>query len=162
MRKKVILLLLSFVALFEVRSALADQNMPDRIYVALTTYHAGIDPNLVGLEHFNEFNPGLAVVWEKRALGLDYGIGLFKNSFGDPSAFLSIGYMHQIKDDLEVGAVLNIADYGSASQFIQTRIGNTSLIAIPAAQVRFKNTFIQIIPETKGAIAMFGLTFSIE
>lgn len=135
---------------------------PDRIYIPLATHHHDVQDPFPGFEKFNEFNPGVVAVWEKRYLNLDYGVGVFKNSFGDPAATFSIGYNMEVAPDLEIGAVINIADYGNIADFLQTQILDTSFIVIPAAQVRYKNGFIQFIPDTKGAIAMAGLTFALK
>lgn len=76
--------------------ASAQSLAPDRLYFPLASQHFNMDPLDYGVDSWNEFNPGVIVTWENRALTLDYGIGAFYNSFEEVSFMAVVGQGNRI------------------------------------------------------------------
>lgn len=131
---------------------------PDRLYLPLTARHANIDPANFGLVKWNETNPGLILSWEDRFLGLDYSLGVVRNSFDKTSAYAGVGKFWSVAPEalpgLSVGLVAALADYGTDARFIETRIGSSGWVVTGGPQVNFRNLFVQIqpVPQANGKL----------
>jgi hypothetical protein len=143
-------------------SAQSDGISPDRFYLSLVSYHAGIEPKIFGREQWNEVNPGVVLTWEDRILKLDYSAGLFKNSFDDFSTYFSVSTFFYTREYLSIGGYLALADYGENVIYFPATIG--SFAAIPGLQINYLNTFVQLQPAPQennlGGVLVFGFTSS--
>jgi len=159
-------LLLVFLAIVWAVSANAEQSrwIPDRLYWPLASAHPGINSAPFGLSRWNARNFGAIFSWENRALGLDYQVGGFQNSFYEFSAHFSVAKSWDLRNDLSFKAFLSLADYRANSRFFPVRLGGTDYVFIPGLQVNFRRTFLTYQPSPQpgnpaAAVQAVGLHF---
>ena len=141
-------------------SLMAGVTAPDRIYMPLGSLHYGdLEQHLDDGDTLQEFNIGVIATWQDRGQrALDYSLGLYRNSLGDPTIHSSIAKMWDASDDLSYGVVATLAvpldDRSSTSAYV-----------IPSLQVNYKNTFVLFTGAPYGGefygVVGFGLTFAL-
>lgn len=129
---------------------------PDRAYIPIGSSHAALDAEKYGTEDFEEFNPGLVLSWEDRLFYLDYGAGVFRNSYGNTALTAMVQKSWDVSDDVTVALNVQFSDYGDNARFLPIDISDRVGV-IPAAMVRYKNVFLQL----QGPVAVVGATFPI-
>ena len=147
--------------------ATAQDWLPDRAYVNLGSYHAGLDPADFDVTRWNEFNPGIVFTWEDRFLGLGYSAGGFINSFGEASPYFSVSRLWQVGEDLSLGPFVSLSNYGANSRHFPSRIGSSNFVVFGGVQANYRNAFLRVQPAPRhggGVAAVFagGLTFSLR
>ena len=128
---------------------------PDRVSLLVGTEHFG------ATREFNEFNPGVFLTWEGRAL--EYSVGAFYNSYEDISVMGAVGYDFEIMPEFEVGLFAGLALYPSEGDQFSHSIGD--VVPLAGIQTRYRNVFAQLIPADGGSvdsILTFGLTFGLD
>lgn len=154
--------ILAWIAFFALTgtSLLADGSKPDRVYIPLGSTHIGdFEQHLDDGDSLQEFNIGVIATWEDRGeRALDYSLGLYRNSLGDPTIHSSIAKMWDYSDDLSYGIV------GTLAIPLDDR-SSTSAYVIPSLQVRYKNVFLSATGAPYGGefygVVGFGLTFTL-
>lgn len=150
-----------------VAAAAAQDWRPDRAYVTLGSYHAGLAPADFGITRWNEVNPGIVFSWEDRFLGLGYSAGGFINSFGEASPYFGISKLWQIGEGLALGPFLSVSNYGANSRHFPSRIGSSDFVVFGGVQANYRNAFVRIQPAPRpgGGIAgvfVGGVTFGLR
>lgn len=129
---------LVFVALLPAQLA-AQEYLPDRLYVPIGSKHIGnFEQYLKEGDTLEEFNFGLIATWRERgARDLDYSVGLYRYSLGDPAFHASIGKTWHVDDDTELGFV------GALAVPIDDR-SDTKAYLVPSLQINHKDVFFSI------------------
>lgn len=139
---------------------MAGISKPDRLYVTLGSLHFGdFEQHLEPEDSIQEFNIGVIATWEDRgARSLDYSLGLYRNSLGDPTIHSSVTKMWDYSEDLSYGVV------GTLAIPLDDR-SSTSAYLIPSLQLNYKNTFLSVTGAPYGGemygVVGFGLTFKL-
>lgn len=111
---------------------------PDRLSILLASHHSG------ARVPFKVATPGVFATWEDRALGLDWSIGAYRNSYGRPSvaglAALPVWRRGQTQVSLFAGA----AYYPRDGRTFRVSIGD--VVPIGGVQLRHRGLFVQIMP----------------
>jgi hypothetical protein len=141
--------------------------MPNRLSFTLGSHHTFAMPKVAG-EHWTEANPGVFLTWERRALGLDYSAGVYRNSFGDASvaavAALPIAsWHHRTLGDGQVALFGGLAHYPGRGDLFAVSVGD--IVPLGGLQVRQGNFFAQVLPgkfDPVEVVVSFGMTFSLD
>lgn len=126
---------------------------PDRISVLLASKHVGTD------RHFEETNPGVFATWEDRTLGLDYSVGVYRNSFGNVSVATTAALPLFETERVQISVFAGAAIYpGDGDEFLY-HAGD--LVPMGGLQLRTGPLFVQVMPGggNPDAIVAAGLTF---
>lgn len=128
--------------------------IPERVSVPLISFHYG-DWGDEDKDSFNEFNPGLILTWENRALGLDYSLGAYRDSYSATTSYAGISYMWEIQSDFHAGISLS---YRNSD-------GDGFTGFVPSLQVSYRNSFATISNgfdngDSYGVIS-FGYSFAL-
>lgn len=129
---------------------------PDRLSLLLASKHVGTHRD------FNERNPGVFMTWEDRALGLDYSVGVYHNSFGNVSIATTAALSLFEVGSLDLSLFAGAAYYpGDGEEFLY-HAGD--LVPLAGLQVRRDPFFLQVMPGggDPEAIVSFGLTFDLS
>lgn len=144
--------------------SVAQEWLPNRLYIPLASYHHKVDSQSFGLVSWNESNPGMVFSWEDRLAGLDFSAGLFKNSYSDWSTYISMSKLWDIQENISIGAFISLADYHEKSTYFDYKIGDYAVIV--GAQVNIESIFFQIQPVPVdsgiGAVLASGLHFQLS
>lgn len=130
---------------------------PDRVSILGGSYH--VDAKIA----FEQVNPGLFVTWEDRWMGLDYSVGLYRNSFGKASVAASAALPVVRWDEGELSLFAGAALYPGDGRFFAVHAGD--VVPIGGLQVRHRNLFMQVIPSDgvyTDAIVSAGITFNLH
>ena len=129
---------------------------PDRVSILLGSQHLGGDG-------FNEINPGAFLTWEDRALGLDYSVGAYLNSYDRISVAATVDLALAEWDRGRLSVFAGVAHYPRNGRNFKVHAGD--FVPIGGVQVRQGNVFMQILPSdglSVDATVAFGVTFSIK
>lgn len=125
---------------------------PDRISVLLGSQHPGANVT------FEQVNPGIFLTWEDRgSLGLDYSLGLYRNSYGRVSVAGTAALPIIERGAFQAALFGGLAVYpGDGDQFA---VHAGDVVPIAGVQARLGDGFVQIMPGDGMAVVAFGLTF---
>lgn len=130
---------------------------PDRISVLLGSSH-------LGARHpFEEVNPGVFLTWEDRAFGLDYSLGVYRNSFGRMSVAGTAALPVWERGKTQAALFAGVALYPGDGWRFRAHAGDW--VPIAGLQIRHGNAFAQIMPgdgRPVRAVVSFGLTFKLS
>lgn len=129
---------------------------PDRMSVLLGSQHLGASVN------FEQVNPGVFLTWEHRALGLDYSVGAYRNSYGRGSVAVLAALPVVKWPKGQVAVFAGLALYPHDGRTFRTHVGD--VVPMGGIQIRQGNTFTQIMPGDGGvadAVISFGITFEL-
>lgn len=143
--------------LFALVLAVPAQADPDRVSVLLTSHHAS------ARQRFEEVNPGLFLTWENRALGLDYSLGAYRNSYGRVSVAATAAWPIWQRQNTQVALFAGVALYPRDGGRFAVHAGDW--VPLAGVQMRHRNLFFQAMPGdgrfARGVVSM-GLTFSLK
>ena len=155
--------------LLSLATAMSLSLVPDRLILTTGSRHI----NMNGFYHdfrfhpFREKNPGIGLVYENRAGGLDYTIGTYRGSYRQCATFAHVSKMFPVLGEgpwaIHAGPFIGIAHYGQDAQFIESRIGNSSFVGIAGLQFRSGPFFLTATPMPNAAgkpalLVGFGLS----
>ena len=124
---------------------------PDRLSILLGSAHPGAD------RAFEQVNPGVFLTWEDRALGLDYSVGAYRNSFGRASIAATAALPVVEQGRFQLALFGGLALYpGNGDDFLY-HAGD--IVPIAGIQARLGHGFVQVMPGDGMAVVAFGLTF---
>lgn len=128
---------------------------PDRVSILIGSHH--VDATL----EFEEQNPGIFLTWEDRR-GLDWSAGVFRNSFGGPSAAVTVALPLIRSPRFDLSAFAGVAAYPGHADRMAVAVG--PFVPIGGLQLRADRLFIQIMPDRgdPAAVVAVGLTFPLE
>ena len=129
---------------------------PDRLSLLLGSAHIGGDG-------FDGRNPGLFATWEDRALGLDYSIGAYRNSYGRGSIAVTAALPVIKLTDGAVSLFAGAALYPQDGRGFAVHVGD--VVPIGGVQIRHHNLFLQIMPSDGAAVDAViagGITWEID
>lgn len=128
----------------------------DRASVLIGSAHIGAAPGA-----FDGHNPGLILTWEDRR-GLDWSAGVFRNSFGGPSAAVTVALPLVRSPRFDLSAFAGVAAYPGHADRMAVAVG--PFVPIGGLQLRADRLFIQIMPDRgdPAAVVAVGLTFPLE
>ena len=127
---------------------------PDRLSILLGSAHPGAD------RAFEQVNPGVFMTWEDRALGMDYSVGAYRNSFGRASVAATVALPVIEQGRFQLALFGGLALYpGNGADFA---IHAGDVVPIAGLQARLGNGFVQVMPGDGMAVVAFGLTFPID
>lgn len=124
---------------------------PDRISFMLGSSHVG------AMMSYEEINPGVFATWEDRALGLDYSLGIYRNSFGRASVAATAALPLVKKPRFQADVFAGVALYPGNGKDFAYHAGD--VVPIAGLQARLGNGYIQIMPGDGMTVVAFGLTF---
>lgn len=129
--------------------------LPDRVSIPTASFHYG-DWGDENSDDFNETNPGLILTWEERALGLNYSLGAYRDSYSDTTVYASASRMWAITPELHGGVVLAYRNSDGA--------GFTGFA--PSLHFTYRNIFIDVSNSIRdgniyGVIGV-GITFPLH
>lgn len=129
---------------------------PDRLSILLGSHH--VDTTLV----FEESNPGVFLTWEDRALGLDWSLGVFRNSYGNTSVAATAALPLIRRPRFQAAVFVGLATYGDEARNWPVRAGE--VVPIAGLQLRSGNSFVQILPDrgNPDATITFGVTIPLK
>ena len=131
--------------------AIAD---PDRVSILLGSQHPGADVS------YEQINPGIFLTWEDRALGLDYSVGAYRNSYGRASVAATAALPVIDRGQFQAAVFGGLALYpGDGDQFA---VHAGDVVPIAGIQARLGHGFVQIMPGNGMAVVAFGLTFPLN
>ncbi len=144
---------------------------PDRVYLNLATKHFGMGEEIFGINGPNEINPGFGLAWDSQFENVSYNIGLYRDSFTQPTLTMGISRMMASFDEFKFIAGLSVTKSLSGDQEFEfadgTQIVEARFYAWPYLQLEYKNMYTQLRAgvnndiEPAGVFA-FGLKFDIE
>lgn len=128
---------------------------PDRVSILLGSHHT---------EDYawEEANPGLFLTWEGGAFGLDFSVGAYRNSFGEPSVAALAGKDLVAWQGGAGSLFCGAAWYPGNGQNFLIHAGD--LVPLCGLQLRHGPMFAQLLPgkiEPPELILSYGLTFQI-
>lgn len=129
---------------------------PDRLSLLLGSAHIGGDG-------FDGRNPGVFATWEDRALGLDYSLGAYRNSYGRGSIAATAALPVIEWRDGAVALFAGAALYPSDGRRFRAHVGD--LVPIGGVQIRHRHLFLQIMPSDGAAVDAViagGITWEID
>lgn len=131
---------------------------PDRVAIMLGSEHIGANRS------FEETNPGVFLTWTNAALSgrADVTVGAFRNSYGDGSAAVSLGFPLVRKEFWGIDAFTALAWYPGNGDRFDHALGD--IVPVAGLQGRVGNFFLQAIPaggDSVDATLSFGLTFAL-
>ena len=139
---------------------------PDRIMLPLASKHYGMEGYRENgrTRSFNEFNPGLLLAWENRALGLDVTAGAYRNSHHKTSGIAYVSRTWEVADtDIHIGPFIGVSHYGRNSKFIDSRVTYKGFVFMGGLYARWKYVFVNVVPnpvqDNLKPIVGVGLTF---
>ena len=127
---------------------------PDRVSVLLGSAHPGADRT------FEQVNPGVFLTWEDRALGLDYSVGAYRNSYGRASIAATAALPVIDRGQFQLALFGGLALYPGNGADFAVHAGD--VVPIAGLQARLGHGFVQVMPGDGMAVAAFGLTFPID
>lgn len=129
---------------------------PDRVSILVASQHLGASVS------FEQVNPGVFVTWEDRALGLDYTVGAYRNSYGRGSVAATAALPVLSWSTGEVSLFGGVALYPGDGRSFSASIGD--FVPVGGLQLRQGNVFGQIMPgdgRIADAVVSLGFTFNI-
>lgn len=129
---------------------------PDRLSLLLGSAHIGGDG-------FDGRNLGLFATWEDRALGLDYSLGAYRNSYGRASIAATAALPVAEWDDGALSLFAGAALYPQDGRRFAAHVGD--VVPIGGVQIRQRNLFLQIMPSDGAAVDAViagGITWEID
>lgn len=127
---------------------------PDRLSILLGSAHPGATVK------FEQVNPGVFLTWEDRALGLDYSLGIYRNSFGRASIAATAALPVADRGRFQLALFGGLALYpGNGADFA---VHTGDVVPIAGLQARLGRSFVQVMPGDGMAVAAFGLTFPLN
>lgn len=127
---------------------------PDRLSILLGAQHPGAERS------FEQSNPGIFFTWEDRALGLDYSIGAYRNSFGRASVAATAALPVIERGQFQASVFAGLALYPGNGDEFALHAGD--VVPIAGLQARLGHGFVQVMPGDGMAIISFGLTFPLD
>lgn len=127
---------------------------PDRLSVLFGSAHPGARFD------YEAANPGLFLTWEDRALGLDYSIGVFRNSFGGASIAGTAALPLFERGEFQASVFGGVALYPGYGDHFAVHAGD--LVPMAGLQARYRDGFVQIMPGKDMAVISLGLTFPLD
>lgn len=129
---------------------------PDRVQLLLGSHHFGAS------QDFEEFNPGLFLIWSEALWRdrLDFGIGAYRNSYGDGSLAVSAAYPILRRANWGLDLFGALAWYPGNGDRFSHAIGD--IVPLAGLQARYRAVFVQAIPsggDAADAVLSFGLSF---
>lgn len=129
---------------------------PDRLSLLLGSAHLGGDG-------FDGRNPGVFLTWEDRALGLDYSIGAYRNSYGRASIAATAALPVAEWADGSLSLFAGVALYPRDGRRFRAHVGD--VVPMGGVQIRHRNLFLQIMPSdgaAADAVIAGGITWEID
>ena len=129
---------------------------PDRLSLLLGSAH-------LGGHGFDGRNPGLFATWDDRALGLDYSIGAYRNSYGRASLAVTSALPVIEWGEGAVSLFAGAALYPQDGRRFAAHVGD--VVPIGGVQIRHHNLFLQIMPSDGAAVDAViagGITWEIN
>ncbi len=127
---------------------------PDRLSVLLGSQHPGAKRS------YEQINPGLFLTWEDRALGLDYSVGLFRNSYGRGSVAATAALPVIERGRFQAALFGGLAVYPGNGDNFALHAGD--LVPIAGVQARLGPGFVQVMPGEDMAVVAFGMTLPLN
>ncbi len=127
---------------------------PDRVSILLGSAHPGT------ARSFEQVNPGVFLTWEDRALGLDYSVGAYRNSFGRASIAATAALPMIDRGQFQLALFGGVAVYPGNGDDFAIHAGD--VVPIAGIQARVGHGFVQVMPGDDMAVVAFGLTFLIN
>lgn len=127
---------------------------PDRLSILMGSRHPGAKAT------FEQVNPGAFLTWEDRALGLDYSLGIYRNSFGRASVAATAALPVIERGRLQVAVFGGLALYPGHGDQFAAHAGD--VVPIGGLQARYGHGFVQIMPGDGMAVVAFGMTFPLQ
>ena len=116
---------------------------PDRLSLLIGSAH-------VGGVGFDGRNPGIFATWEDRALGLDYSLGAYRNSYGRASVVATAALPVIDWRDGALSVFAGAAFYPGDGRRFAVHLGD--VVPIGGVQIRHHNMFLQIMPSDGAAV----------
>ncbi|MEH6773852.1 MAG: hypothetical protein V7668_08010 [Cereibacter changlensis] len=129
---------------------------PDRLSLLIGSAH--IDAS----RDYQQINPGVFATWEDRAGGLDYSLGIYRNSYDGVSVAGTAALPLFEVASAEVSLLAGAALYPGEGRSFRFHIGDVA--AFVGLQIRRDPVFLQVIPgggSDPAAIISFGITLPI-